>query len=852
MSRLVERRVVAASSLALAAAAAIVGVSLASPGCTDEVPPQPAVPADAIARFTTDAAQLIDGIERSGRVGDVLLDNGDVRFMVQGENAPPGWSTYGGAIVDADLARPADQRGDDRLKEIFFQCGLRSFQPTKTEIVAYGSRARGEGAIVRMTGRDAGFPYIDAVLGMGTSPLGLEITIDLLLPPTGRTLEIVLAALDRQGVGELSCGPILLPGDTLQIFTPGRGFGEVTGRIPYLAAAPSDGRASWVLYRKQGGLDSILPIKEIMPLGTELQSTIGGRYEERFFLSMGDGDVASAIEEQRRVVADTSATATLELTVTSAPGREAERRSAWIVLRDPSRKLKIDDADVEFVVTAARALAGDVATLRAPPGRYRAELVLDGRLGGTADVELRAGEVTRATAALPAGGQVQLFASERTSDGAQRAATVRLSLMAGVDAPPDAPIAHQLYLRPGDVASVPAGRYTGYVTKGPRHTREVVAVEVSDGRTTVVTATVTEVVPSAGRYHADLHLHATGSTDSEVALRDRVLGAVGEGLDVILSTEHDVVVDYAPVVEALGLDGVIVPESGSEVSPLYGHINAFPLPVAPTPGPRHWPVQWSKYEGDRYLGLAGPSEVYDAIQKLGAQIIQANHPRGNSGVFDRVGFDPITGTTREPLPPYDAFEVMNGAGGNVEAGLRDLVGILRLGRRITGTGTSDSHGFGGAPGYGRTVVLTDLPRLDVGSKPALWSALEAGRAIATNGPLVSLEVRGAGGARAGLGQTLASGGGPVTVDVVVEAAPWIELDRVRLFVDGSTLADRPIVGDAPLRARFTVTATPTRDTFFYAIVEGSRPMVPVHRARPRAAANPVFVDVDGDGFAYRR
>jgi hypothetical protein len=852
MSRLVERRVVAASSLALVAAAAIVGSSVASPGCTDEPPPPPVVPADAIARFTTDAAELIGGIERAGRVGDVRLDNGDVRFMVQGENAPPGWSTYGGAIVDADLSRTSDQAGDDRLKELFFQCGLRSFQPTKTEIVAYGSRARGEGAIVRMTGRDAGFPYIDAVLGMGTSPLDLEITIDLLLPPSGRTLEIVLSALDRQGVGELSCGPILLPGDTLQIFTPGRGFGEVTGRIPYLAAASPEGRASWVLYRKTSGLDSILPIKEIMPLGTELQSTIGGRYEERFFLSMGDGDVASALDEQRRVVGDASATSTLELTITSAAGREAERRAAWVVLRDPSRKVKVDGADVDFVVTAARALAGDVARLRAPPGSYRAELVLDGRLGGTADVDLRAGEVTQASAALPEGGRVQLFASERSTDGARRPATVRLSLMAGAGAAPDAPIAHQLYLRPGDAANVPAGRYTGYVTKGPRHTREVLAVDVVDGRTTVLTATVTEVVPSAGRYHADLHLHATGSTDSEVALRDRVLGAVGEGLDVILSTEHDIVVDYAPVVAALGLDGVIVPESGSEVSPLYGHINAFPLPVSPTPGPRHWPVQWSKYDGTRYLGLAGPSEVFDAIQELGAQIIQANHPRGNSGVFDRVGFDPDTGVTREPLPPYDAFEVMNGAGGDVDAGLRDLVGIIRLGRRITGTGTSDSHGFGGAPGYGRTVVLTDLPRLDAGGKQALWSALEAGRAIATNGPLVSLEVRGAGGARAGLGETVASGGQPVTIDVVVEAAPWIPLDRVRVYADGVSIAERELTGDAPLRGRFTVTATPARDTFYYATVEGSRPMAPVHRARPRAVANPVFVDVDGGGFVYRR
>lgn len=852
MSRLAERRVLAASSLALAAVALIVGSSAASPGCADDELPQPVVPADAIARFTTDAAQLIGGIERAGRVGDVLLDNGDARFMVQGEDAPPTWSTYGGAIVDADLSRTADQRGDDRLKEIFFQCGLRSFRPTKTEIVAYGSRARGEGAIVRMTGRDAGFPYIDALLGMGTAPLELDITIELLLPPRGRTLEIVVSALDRKGVGELSCGPILLPGDTLQIFTPGRGFGEVTGRIPYLAAAAPDGRASWVLYRKQGGLDSILPIKEIMPLGTELQSTIGGRYEERFFLSMGDGDVGSALDEQRRVVGDTSATATLELTVTSAAGREAERRSAWVVLRDPSRKLKLDGVDVDFVVTAARALTGDVAQLRAPPGRYRAEVVLDGRVGGTAEVELRAAEVTRASAALPEGGQVQLFATEQTTDGARRPTTARLSLMAGVDAPPDAPLAHQLYLRPGDVANVPTGRYTGYVTKGPRHTREVVAVEVRDGRATVVTATVTEVVPSAGRYHADLHLHATGSTDSEVALRDRVLGAVGEGLDVILSTEHDVVIDYAPVVESLGLDGVIVPESGSEVSPLYGHINAFPLPVPATPGPRHWPVQWSKYEADRYVGLAGPSEVFDAIQKLGAQIIQANHPRGNSGVFDRVGFDAEAGTTREPLPPYDAFEVMNGAGGDVDAGLRDLVGIIRLGRRITGTGTSDSHGFGGAPGYGRTVVLTELPRLDRGGKQALWAALEAGRAIATNGPLVSLELRGAGGARAGLGETLASSGQPVTIDVVVEAAPWIQLDRVRVYADGATIAERALSGDAPLRGRFTVTATPTRDTFFYATVEGSRSMAPVHRARPRAAANPVFVDVDGGGFVYRR
>jgi hypothetical protein len=89
--------------------------------------------------------------------------------------------------------------------------------------------------------------------------------------------------------------------------------------------------------------------------------------------------------------------------------------------------------------------------------------------------------------------------------------------------------------------------------------------------------------------------------------------------------------------------------------------------------------------------------------------------------------------------------------------------------------------------------------------------------------------------------------------VEVRTAPWVEVNRVEVFVDGALAARRRVSRHPsnaltpPLRWHTTLTA-PERDAAIVVVVRGdtelTRAGVPT---KPFAFTNPIYVDVDGDG-----
>src|SRR4051812_7143849 len=57
-------------------------------------------------------AELIGGPRALGEVGDWLIENDKVRFIIQDEGFSRGFGVFGGALLDADLVRPEEGRGD--------------------------------------------------------------------------------------------------------------------------------------------------------------------------------------------------------------------------------------------------------------------------------------------------------------------------------------------------------------------------------------------------------------------------------------------------------------------------------------------------------------------------------------------------------------------------------------------------------------------------------------------------------------------------------------------------------------------------------------------------------------------
>lgn len=101
------------------------------------VPSCPPAPLQARATRITSRAELIGGPRALGEVGDWLLENDKVRFIIQDEGFSRGFGVFGGALLDADLVRADAGRGDstggtgkDNFGEMFPAFFLEGLNPT--------------------------------------------------------------------------------------------------------------------------------------------------------------------------------------------------------------------------------------------------------------------------------------------------------------------------------------------------------------------------------------------------------------------------------------------------------------------------------------------------------------------------------------------------------------------------------------------------------------------------------------------------------------------------------------------------------------------------------------------------
>lgn len=833
--------------------------------CNQKSPGSARAPLIMIKKITS-PTELIGGLEASGRIGDYLLSNGRSRFIVEDAGSATGWGMFGGSLIDLDIVHdPSDPvRGDDRLQEMFYQCELRAFEPTRAAIVNDGSD--GKSAILRFTGRDHGIPLIDGAFA--TQSLGLEMTVDYVLPSEGSTIEIVLRARDveHKGSRELSCGFVLIRGDGYDEFRDGTGWGRSSAaEVPYVAAAAPDSTSSYLVYRPSGDLSAVNIQQKILPFNVESKNLAsGGTIEARFYVSVGQGDVESTLAERRRVLRQPMLR-DVKIAVRAPPGSSADVAKTVITILDSAAsdgKAAVTSVRPERTLGTLQRRAEPVALLALAPGRYVVTGTYDGRdlARKTIDVGPAAAgsaPVETALEIVPLGElQIETLAIEKTGHVIGPTAA-KLTLKLGHDAPPAAPTAFERYIAPSDVVTVAPGAYTAYVSRGPEYELDRQNVTIVAGGAAMLRARVAQVVNTDGWIAADLHVHSTKSVDATAPRALRVLGAIAEGVEILVATEHDMVADYAPLVHALGLDALLRPVSGTEVSPAYGHINGIPL-VAETPEV-YWRVAWYRYDqSGLFERLLEPAEIVRSLRALGVEYIQLNHPRSGQGVFQYIQLDPATGQSIREFPAADGFEILNSkGGGEFDQTLVDFIGLIKANRRLTGTGVSDAHSIFGL-GYARTMIRVprdDPARVDMA---AVYKSLREGRVVALSGPMVTIEAR-QGTKKAEIGEVLAASG-EIALHVHVEAPSWMDVSSYRVLENGEVLDAGPLTGadqdptDQVVRLDRTFSARVSADAFYMMIVEGTPASrnEPVMGARARTVTNPVFVDADGDGFHFVR
>ncbi|MBW2231453.1 MAG: PHP domain-containing protein [Deltaproteobacteria bacterium] len=410
------------------------------------------------------------------------------------------------------------------------------------------------------------------------------------------------------------------------------------------------------------------------------------------------------------------------------------------------------------------------------------------------------------------------------------------------------------------------GHYRVLATRGPEWSVSSAEIELVAGqRARLYIQPPIRVLDTPGWLSADLHVHAAPSDDSALPLRRRIAAFAAQGADVIVSTEHDNVFDYGPLIRQLGLDDRIASLVGVEITSTSkgpnapstsGHANAFPLrrdPLAYRGGaPRGENVRLRTLLADLHARPLAP-------------ILQLNHPR-------EAGFDADYGSyfshlavgrgAYDPIRPldhaqnralierdrrsglrdldFDAVELLNGPSMTRYRLTRgDWLSLIRQGEVRVGTANSDSHSTRHLVALPRNYVAFDGPGGRDLDTEAFMRAVRGGRLYGSTGPILEVTLDGR-----GPGERFRGAAGEL--HIVVRAAEWVPVHEVRVFVNGALRqrVDLAESRDLVLPMRFSA------DAFVTVEVEGEAG--PIYAAiapgfTPFAFSNPIFVDADGDG-----
>ena len=421
-----------------------------------------------------------------------------------------------------------------------------------------------------------------------------------------------------------------------------------------------------------------------------------GRLVYERYLSVGEGDVASALEPFWSLRGDPRGR--LQGHVTDGTTGRPVSGALVFVLRKPDRAA----GTAEAVLAANRAETGQPGVLMelqtdagatarpvgafggsVPPGDY---LVTARAPGGSLSrpiaVHVSEGSRVEVGVPLPRSGRLNVSVTDERGAAVPGKLTLLGPGACDLDAPlagapaarsslqlvalgdsenPDGTYAFE-YLAPGpQIVEVPEGTYQAVVSRGFEYSIHRACIDIVAGRDAILRATVAHVVDTTGWISGDFHIHGTFSYDAVPTHRQRVAAAVGEGLELACSTDHDYLSDYGPTVAEMGYQDWLATMVGLETTTIEtGHYIGFPLRFDETAA-ENGAIDWSRrdrcvrdpagrgclYGDDEIVLPLLPDEIFDAMRDLGSlgrerTVVTVPHPRdGFFGYFDQFGMDPF-------------------------------------------------------------------------------------------------------------------------------------------------------------------------------------------------------------------
>lgn len=769
-----------------------------------------AVPAGSARAGRVDVdAERLRGPEANCRVGDYRLDNALISVCIQDEDNYGIFSFSGGTLIDAHRA---DRPGTDLLQEIIVSPEVGAASAERVGIVRDG--VAGGAAIVRVEGRAMPSRLIQGLLPGRFVPPDLRIVTEYRLAPDADTVDILTWIEGDRIAGRALLADVVLFGDRTHGFNPGTTReGVAANPTPYLAA---DGPDVSYAFESTGPLSFLsIPTSETPVTAITYGSALVRVGDQRLLrrrLRVGAGDVESV----RTPPADA-----VPITLTGLPGAvlavaDQDGRAATRAVLDAAGRRTVSLTPGDYLVSTTRGFTG--APLSEHPVTVAA--------GGPAEVAVP----------LTAGGVLHVTAQDAA--GAAIAVRLNLSNAAG----------EELVRWAVDDASIPLppGDWHVVATRGWHYEIAEADVRLVAGETTALPVVLEETLPFEGWTSGEFHQHASPSADSDVDPRDRVLSNVTAGVGFMAPSEHDIVWDFAGLVNAMGLAERITVFQGTEISPLYAHLGAYPMPYQADQsggGGVVLPLQ----DLGTWRWRHAPELVAEA-RRLGAEIVQINHPRSSpSGYLQTIGYAP--GEPLDSLSPEDftrdfnSIEVFNEADQFCEV-MTDWMSLLNQGMRLTAVGNSDTHSVGQPPGYPRNYLQTLAPRPEGVQSAEIVDALRDGALFIGGGAVMDFPEGPAPGA------TVAPMDDAFSQRVRVRTPRWAEITHLYAFVNGALAWETPVAAGIEAVVDFDdVVRLPIAEDAHVVFVAIGPRLRFVRGGQPTfAVANPVWVDADGGGI----
>ncbi len=418
------------------------------------------------------------------------------------------------------------------------------------------------------------------------------------------------------------------------------------------------------------------------------------------------------------------------------------------------------------------------------------------------------------------------------------------------------------------------GQYEVHFSHGPEFNSVMRRIDVVAKQSIKIDVQLVRSVDTTGWVSTELHSHSSPSGDNTSDQFGRVENLLCEHLEFAPCTEHNRISSYTPHLEAMQPAQPMATCTGMELTgsllPV-NHQNAFPLHHHPHTqnggGPRT--------SSNPVLQIERLAMWDDGSQK----IVQTNHPNLHQiyGDLD-VDSTPDAGfrgmlkwmDVVEVHPLETIFEDVAAAPPNVrrmKIPLFQWMQLINQGYRIPGVVNTDAHYNHHGSGWLRNwfACSTDDPA-KITTEEMVQQA-EAGHIIMSSGPFLSVTGHSKAASDVALpGDDLVSEDNQVTLKIRVQCPNWMDVNRVEVFINGRpseehhfTRKNSPkLFGnvDAVQKFQSSVTIKLDRDAhLIVATIGEGMTMEKVMgkqygKRQPIAVSNPIFVDVDGNGFQH--